>query len=230
MPAAPLPANEIDRLAALRSAGILDTAPELAFDDLTRLAAYICKTPISTITFIDANRQWFKSRVGMTDTETSRDISFCSHAILTDGMMIVPDATRDSRFAGFSNVVDDPLIRFYAGVPLKSREGLALGTLCVIDRQARTLEPEQEGALRALGRQAAMQLELRRALADVTDVMSRVKILSGLVPMCAWCKKLRDDKSYWQSVEEYLAAHSEASVTHGMCPECLERELRDPRR
>ena len=219
----PIPANEVERLAALRRSGILDTPPEAAFDELTELAAYICRTPISTVTFIDEHRQWFKARVGMQEPETPREISFCAHAIVEDGPLIVQDASRDSRFAELPNVVSDPMIRFYAGVPLRTRDGLALGTLCVIDHEPRELTDDQLAALRALARQAESQMELRRVTQELTASLDRVKILSGLVPMCAWCGRVRDDEHYWQSVTDYIAANSEAAVTHGICDDCARK-------
>jgi GAF domain-containing protein len=223
MSAPPIPPNELERLAALHRSGILDTPPEAAFDELAELAAYICRTPISTVTFIDEHRQWFKARVGMPDPETTRDISFCAHAIVGDEPLIVEDASHDGRFCELPNVVSDPMIRFYAGVPLRTLDGFALGTLCVIDREPRRLSTEQFAALRTLARQAESQLELRRVARELSDSIARVKILSGLLPMCAWCGKVRNDQNYWESVTEYLSTHSEASITHGMCEECFRK-------
>jgi len=163
----PIPPKEAARLEALRRYHILDTVPEEAFDDLTFLAAYVCGTPIALVSFVDQNRQWFKSNVGLTATETSRDVSFCAHAIDGRDLFIVRDALADDRFAANPLVLGEPNIRFYAGAPLISPEGHALGTLCVIDNVPRDLTEEQKQALRALGRRVIAQLELRRHVAQL---------------------------------------------------------------
>lgn len=166
--AAPLPAGEEQRLEELRSYGVLDTLPQQAYDDITYLAARICGCPIALMSLIDEERQWFKSRVGLEAGETSRELAFCAHAILEpDRLLVVPDARRDERFAGNPLVISEPSIRFYAGAPLKTSSGQALGTLCVIDRQPRELSRDDRHALAALSRQAMAQLELRRAVAEL---------------------------------------------------------------
>ncbi|WP_334177707.1 sensor domain-containing diguanylate cyclase [Pseudoxanthomonas sp.] len=159
----PKPDNEEERLAALHSVDILDSAPERAFDDLVRIAAAICGVPMAAVTLIDRDRQWFKARVGMDHPDPSLDTSFCAHTILNPTTMtVVPDATRDARFADNPLVTAEHGIRFYAGAPLVTTEGLALGALCLVDETPRELTPFQLDALDALSRQVAQLLELRR--------------------------------------------------------------------
>ena len=162
-----LPEGEEGRLRALRDLAVLDTPPETAFDDITALAAHICKRPISLISLIDSRRQWFKSRRGLDVTETPRDISFCAHAILNPAeVMVVPDAKRDERFADNPLVTGPPHVRFYAGAPLVTGRGEALGTLCVLDRDPGEMSVAEVEALRTLARSAMAQLESRQG--DVT--------------------------------------------------------------
>lgn len=171
MSRAPLPPDEDARLRALRDYDILDSAPEPVFDDLTRLAAHICGTPISLVSLIDEDRQWFKSRHGLAATETPREQAFCAHAILDDQLLEIRNALDDGRFADNPLVLGDPNIRFYAGSPLRTPEGRALGTLCVIDREPRELTGQQREALRILSHQVMMQIELRRHIRRLQDVM-----------------------------------------------------------
>ena len=167
---APTPPSEKKRLSVLWQYEVLDTVPEEVFDDLTELAAWICEAPIALISLVDEKRQWFKSKVGTSVNETSRDISFCTHAINQADLFIVPDATLDTRFANSPLVTSEPKIRFYAGAPLITPDGYALGTLCVIDKVPRNLRPEQQQALRILARHVVSQLELRRRAKELGDV------------------------------------------------------------
>lgn len=165
----PLPKNESQRLKVLWQYDVLDTVPEEVFDELADLASHICEAPIALISLVDENRQWFKSRVGVSVKRTSRDISFCTHAILQNGLFVVSDATKDPRFRNNPLVTGPQKIRFYAGVPLRSPDGYALGTLCVLDKQPRLLRPEQKKALAVLARHVETQLELRRHAKELAE-------------------------------------------------------------
>ncbi|MEB3338330.1 MAG: GAF domain-containing protein, partial [Leptolyngbyaceae bacterium] len=167
----PLPPNEVQRLQALQSYQVLDTPAEKEFDDLTHLAAYICGTPIALISLIDAKRQWFKSRVGLNVPEFDRDLAFCAHAILQPEPLIIPDTLKDEQFVSHPLVTSEPQIRFYAGAPLINPQGLAMGTLCVLDRVPRQLGASQIEALQALARQVVIHLELRRHVSSLSAEM-----------------------------------------------------------
>src|SRR5438309_518380 len=191
---APVPKNEKQRLKVLWQYSVLDTMPEEIFDDLTELAARICEAPIAMITLVDEDRQWFKAKVGVSINETSRDISFCAHAITQPGLFIVPDATRDERFAKNPLVKSDPKVRFYAGAPLVTPDGYALGTLCVIDKVPRELRPQQKQALRVLARHVMTQLELRRHAGALTRAnKERDKIKTDLDKAQSELAKLRGE-------------------------------------
>lgn len=159
--------NELRRLAALQECRILDTAPEEAFDSITQLARQICQTPIALVNLMDSERLWVKSKIGTEVSEIPRKIAFCSHAILQGDLFIIPDALVDERFSDNPLVTSKPGFRFYAGVPLITLEGYALGTLCLLDYVPRQLNSEQIYALKLLGQQATRQLELRQTLADL---------------------------------------------------------------
>jgi PAS domain S-box-containing protein len=163
------------RLAALRQYAVLDTAPESIYDDVTQLASQLCNTPIALISLIDTSRQWFKSRVGLAVAETPRDIAFCNWAIKGDALFEVPDAAQDERFSDNPLVTGDPNIRFYAGAPLRTADGHRVGTLCVIDRQPRELLPSQRAALVVLARQVVLQFEMRRNLAELSEVRAALE-------------------------------------------------------
>ena len=168
----PMQTSDAERVAALEKYAILDTEPEQAFDDLTVLASFICKTPIALISLIDENRQWFKSKVGVTISETPRDVAFCAVAIQQPDVFVVPDTLQDERFRNNPLVTSDPRIRFYAGAPLITAEGYPLGTLCVVDRTPREFTTEQREALKALSRLVLSQMEFRRNLILLKEALN----------------------------------------------------------
>lgn len=170
MAAALIPPNETERLAELESYGVLDTPPEQVFDDITFLATKIFETPIALMSLVDRDRQWFKSAIGVDVPETHRDLAFCAHAVWDPTeVLVVEDAASDPRFSNNPLVVSFPSIRFYAGAPLQTPTGNALGTLCVIDRVPRRLTPDETEALQALARLVTNELQMRKALLDLSD-------------------------------------------------------------
>ncbi len=191
---APPALDETARLEALERYEILDTAPEREFDDITRLAARVCDAPMAQISLVDRDRQWFKARVGVSEAETPRDVSFCAHAILGSDVMVVPDAAADERFADNPLVAGETGIRFYAGAPLVTTEGQAIGTICVMDKRPRRLDPEQLEALRALARQVVAQMELRRRMLQESEASrtalqekeARLDLVASQMPAVLW--------------------------------------------
>lgn len=181
MPRADKPANERDRMAVLAQCDVLDTPPEPGFDDLTALAASLCQVPIALVSLIYAERQYFKSSVGLSVQQTDRDLAFCAHAILLDEPLVINDATLDLRTCDNKLVTGEPHIRFYAGVQLRTSDGFTLGTLCVIDTKPRELSAEHLAILRTLARQAVTQLELRRSHRLASEAMERALTLAGEV-------------------------------------------------
>ncbi len=156
-------ADEGRRLDALHDLAILDTPPEPAFERIAHLAARLFEVPIALVSLVDEDRQWFKCCIGLDATETPREVSFCVHAILSDEVMVVPDATRDDRFTNNPHVTGPPFIRFYAGAPLTTRAGHNLGTLCIIDTEPRTLSPDDADMLRDLAATVVDLIEYRAA-------------------------------------------------------------------
>jgi diguanylate cyclase (GGDEF)-like protein len=180
MSAAPIPSDEAERLEALKSYEVLDTKCEAAFDNIAQMAAQLTGCPISLVSLVDEERQWFKSRIGLDAEQTSRETSFCAHAIANPHEpLIVPDALEDARFADNPLVQNEPAIRFYAGVPLVNPQGVALGTLCVLDRKPRELSALQQQTLQRLAESVMTTLELRRAMITVRE-MALIDSLTGI--------------------------------------------------
>jgi adenylate cyclase len=207
----PALANEAERLAALRSYAILDTGPELAYDEITELAAQICQCPVALIGFVDETRDWKKSKYGVPPDFTGlpRQISICSTTICGNDILVVPDLTKDERFSDNATVTGEPYLRLYCGMPLINAEGYALGTLCVIDFQPRELSIEQTEAVRRLSRQVVSQLELRRSLREIDQRMHQL-----------------------EQMHAEIAAERDKSdlLLRNILPESIARELRDQNR
>lgn len=193
----PLPANEEARLESLRRMALLDTPDEAAFDRVTRMAQRLFDVPIALISLVDANRQWFKSCVGLPGRETSREISFCGHAILQDDLFVVPDAAGDPRFFDNPLVSGEPRIRFYAGRVLRNAEGFAMGTLCLIDRVPREFPPDDREALRDLGAWAELAMVTRELGAVQRQMLAELdaaRTASLVDPMLnVWNRRAIDD-------------------------------------
>jgi GAF domain-containing protein len=221
----PVSEQEEKRLAALARYRVLDTQTEQAYDDIVKAASFVCGTPIALVSLIDERRQWFKARVGLDVAETPREQAFCVHTIAQMSTLVVEDATQDARFAENPLVTGEPKIRFYAGAPLVTPEGFGLGSLCVIDRQARRLDSKQIEILEALARVVVNALELRLVSRDLADQLAQVRTLTGLLPICIRCKNIRNDTGYWQRVESYVREHTEARFTMELCPACSEKHL-----
>jgi PAS domain S-box-containing protein len=210
-------ADESERLRVLHDYGVLDTDIDPVFEDLTALASRICQTPISLISLVDADRQWFKSHRGLEVRQTPVSLSFCAHTIREPhNAMVVQDATRDPRFRTNALVTGDPNIRFYAGVQLRTADGHALGTMCVIDRKPRTLTEEQMEALQILARQAMSQLELRRAVNALRTSEHRFECVARAVSDVIWDWDLRTGKIWWSEGLETTFGYSRESMLQGL--------------
>ena len=185
-----IPANEKQRLQALRSTELLDTSPEERFDRLTRMAKRVFGVSIALVSLVDENRQWFKSKVGLDASETGRDISFCGHAILGNDIFVIEDALQDERFADNPLVTGPPNIRFYAGVPLRYLDGNKLGTLCIIDQNPRVLDQEDRDMLSDLAEMAESELAAIQlaTIDDLTKISNRrgfISLAQNSISLCA---------------------------------------------
>ena len=196
MTPAPAPENEAARLLELDELQLLDTLPEAVYDDIARLASVLCNTPMATITLVDTDRQWFKAKHGMADSETPRSMSFCAHAILSPGSLFeVPDAAADPRFAAYPSVTGSPNIRFYAGIPIVTESGHALGTLCVIDQKPRTLTREQRDLLTVLARQVRALFDLHRQRQSAQRERYRLEMALDSAKLGLWEHNVRSNAS-----------------------------------
>ena len=206
MPTLP-PEYEVRRLQVLRSYQVLGTPEEQEFDDITALAAQICGTPMALITLVDESSQWFKAKVGLEATGTPREHAFCTHALQQRSLLVVPDATRDERFANNPLVTGEPSIRFYAGAPLVAPGGEVLGTLCVIDQTVRELTPLQTRALTLLAREVMTHLELRMSVRILKASEARYRQLFEQNPHPMW--------AYDPDTSRFLAVNDAAVVGYG---------------
>ncbi len=216
---APIPVDEAIRLDALRAYQILDTEPDASFDDITKLASILCDAPIALVSFVDENRQWFKARVGFDGMETDRCISICAWAILDDELFEVPDMLADDRFASSSVVLGEPFIRFYAGMPLRSSEGMLLGTLCVIDTKPRVLSSSQRDGLRALARQVSALLDGMVVSRHLAEALATLDVFDRDFASCVLCGDVVF-KDMQMSFREFLAAHTPARFHDTVCAPC----------
>jgi GAF domain-containing protein len=217
---APLPPDEAARLDALARYHLFDDGAKHDLDDITKLAGFICQSPIAVVTLVDRDRQRFKAKVGLDGDETHRDHAFCAHTILSSEVLVVEDATQDVRFRDNPLVTGNPNIRFYAGAPLVTSDNFKLGSLCVLDRVPRKITAAETSALEALSRLVMTELELRRSSRELAESLEHVKLLSGLLPICSYCKDIRDEEGRWNRLEEYVGDRTTAEFSHGLCPKC----------
>ena len=219
--------NEEERLRALSEYRILGTQPEQCYDDITKIASLTCETPISLMSLVDTDKQWFKSRCGFETKETSRDVSFCAHAIASPEPLIIEDALLDERFKFNPLVVEEPKIRLYAGFPLQTPSDQRIGTLCVIDRKPGCLSSKQHQIMVALSRQVVSLLELRKRSLRLLDALTHMHNAEGILTTCSYCKEVRDANGEWQHLEKYLSKISDIRFSHGICDSCMEEHFPD---
>jgi GAF domain-containing protein len=212
------------RAETLAAYNILDTDAEGVFDQLTRLVCGIFQAPISTLTFLDRNRQWFKSRVGVPFSEAPLSHSLCVHAAdHPEGILVIGDALRDERFWNHPAVTDDPYLRFYVGVPLIMRNGESIGTICAADRRPREITTLERDALCCLRDFAVTILEARRNAEANQRHEHHVRHLQRLLPICTGCGTHRLDETYHDALDDYLMVMKHR-LDANYCPHCAPRE------
>ena len=219
--------NEEERLRALAEYRIIGTQPEQCYDDITKIASLTCGTPISLMSLVDTDKQWFKSMCGFETKETSRDGSYCSHAIASPEPLIIEDALLDDRFKSNPLVVEEPKIRLYAGFPLQTPNDQRIGTLCVIDRKPGRLSGTQHQVMEALSRQVVTLLELRKRSIRLLDALTHMHNMEGILTTCSYCKEVRDSEGEWQHLEKYLSKITDIRFSHGICDSCMEKHFPD---
>ena len=223
-----IPKNDSDRLRSLYSYHILDTSPEKEFDEITSLAAEVCNVQSSLISFVDKDRQWFKSRYELDISHTERKTSFCAHAInIPNQILEVEDTSQDQRFEDNPLTIEDPKIRFYAGVPIVNEEGFALGTLCVIDSQPRVLNDFQKRALKTLSNQVMTQLELRRKLTELEQTHDRYQKLIENIQDIIYEMDWKGNYSYVNIPMSKMTGYSTDELTQMNYLEMIHEEDRD---
>ncbi|EDM78574.1 GAF domain [Plesiocystis pacifica SIR-1] len=213
------PAHEAARLAALRQYAIVDTEPEPRYDEIARIVARAFDVPMAFISLINEDRHWTKAGIGYSGS-IARDITFCTHAIEADEVLLVPDATQDERFAANPLVEPEGGVRFYAGAPLVVPGGHRLGTVCAVDVRPRTPKRELLVLLGALARQVVELLELRRRSKRLAESVENARTLGELIPICAQCRKVRRDDAFWSSLEGYMSDRAGTRFARGRCSEC----------
>ncbi|PRQ02169.1 GAF domain protein [Enhygromyxa salina] len=219
--------HEDERLAALREYAILDAEPEARFDDVAKLAGAALDMPIAQVSLVDEYRQWPLASVGVERDEIRRQHAFCSWAILDDELLVIDDPTADARFKASPLVTGPTHARFYAGAPLIASSGHRLGTVCVIDREPRTLSPRQAEILRTLARQVVDLLDLRLASRQLDGALVSIRAMATLIPICSHCRKVRDDENRWSTLERLVQAKTGSRFTHGICPDCVREHYPD---
>ena len=177
------------------------------------------------MSLVDTDTQWFKSMCGFETKETSRDVSFCAHAIASSEPLIVEDALLDERFKSNPLVVEEPKIRLYAGFPLQTPNDQRIGTLCVIDRKPGHLSDHQHQIMEALSRQVVTLLELRKRSIRLLDALTHMHNTEGILTTCSYCKEVRDSDGEWQHLEKYLSKIADIRFSHGICDLCMEKHF-----